>query len=60
MNVVARGIPIVIVGQIAPRDTVLATYRRVLAHLPTPLARAARLGAALGMPPGRPWVNPDD
>ncbi len=34
VNVVARGIPIVIVGQIAPRDTVLATYRRVLAHLP--------------------------
>jgi hypothetical protein len=34
INVVSRGIPIVIVGQIAPRDTVLATYRRVLAHLP--------------------------
>jgi hypothetical protein len=34
VNVVSRGIPIVIVGQIAPRDTVLATYRRVLAHLP--------------------------
>ncbi|OYV65100.1 MAG: hypothetical protein B7Z72_12535, partial [Gemmatimonadetes bacterium 21-71-4] len=33
VNVVAHGIPIVIVGQIAPRDSVLATYRRVLAHL---------------------------
>jgi len=34
VNVVSRGIPIVIVGQIAPRDTVLATYRRVLTRLP--------------------------
>jgi hypothetical protein len=34
VNVVSRGIPIVIVGQIAPRDTVLATYRRVLGRLP--------------------------
>ena len=34
VNVVSRGIPIVIVGQIAPRDTVLATYHRVLASLP--------------------------
>ena len=34
INVASRGIPIVIVGQIAPRDTVLATYRRVLARLP--------------------------
>ncbi|MEK7668780.1 MAG: GH116 family glycosyl hydrolase [Gemmatimonadota bacterium] len=34
VNVVSRGIPIVIVGQIAPRDTVVATYRRVLANLP--------------------------
>jgi glycogen debranching enzyme len=34
VNVVSRGIPIVIVGQIASRDTVLATYRRVLARLP--------------------------
>ena len=34
VNVISRGIPIVIVGQIAPRDTVLATYRRVLANLP--------------------------
>ena len=33
VNLVARGIPIVLVGQIAPRDTVLATYRRVLARL---------------------------
>ncbi len=34
INVVSRGIPIVIVGQIAPRDTVIATYNRVLAELP--------------------------
>jgi glycogen debranching enzyme len=34
VNVVSRGIPIVIVGQIASRDTVLATYRRVLGRLP--------------------------
>ena len=34
VNVVVRGIPIVLVGQIAARDTVLATYRRVLARLP--------------------------
>jgi len=33
VNVVSRGIPIVIVGQIAPRDTVVATYRRVLANV---------------------------
>jgi len=34
VNVVSRGIPIVIVGQIASRDTVVATYRRVLEQLP--------------------------
>ena len=34
VHVVAHGIPIVIAGQIAPRDSVLATYHRVLAHLP--------------------------
>ena len=34
VNVISRGIPIVFVGQIAPRDTVLATYRRVLASIP--------------------------
>jgi glycogen debranching enzyme len=34
VNVVSRGIPIVIVGQAAPRDTAVATYRRVLAALP--------------------------
>ena len=34
VNVVSRGIPIVIVGQIAPRDTVIATYERVLRRLP--------------------------
>jgi 1-aminocyclopropane-1-carboxylate deaminase/D-cysteine desulfhydrase-like pyridoxal-dependent ACC family enzyme len=33
---------------------------RVLAHLPTPLERADRLGAALGMPPGRLWLKRDD
>ena len=41
VNVVARGIPIVIVGQIAPRDTVLATYRRVLSRLPELYAERA-------------------
>jgi mannosylglycerate hydrolase MGH1-like protein len=34
VNVVAHGIPIVIAGGIVPRDTVLATYRRVLARIP--------------------------
>ena len=34
VNVVSRGIPIVIVGQAARRDTAVATYRRVLASLP--------------------------
>ncbi len=34
VNVVSRGIPIVVVGRIAPRDSVIATYRRVLASLP--------------------------
>jgi D-cysteine desulfhydrase len=32
----------------------------VLAHLPTPLERADRLGAALGLPAGRLWVKRDD
>jgi 1-aminocyclopropane-1-carboxylate deaminase/D-cysteine desulfhydrase-like pyridoxal-dependent ACC family enzyme len=32
----------------------------MLAHLPTPLVRADRLGAALGMPPGRLWLKRDD
>ena len=31
-----------------------------LAHLPTRLERADRLGAALGLPPGRLWVKRDD
>jgi L-cysteate sulfo-lyase len=31
-----------------------------LAHLPTPLEPADRLGAALGLPPGRLWVKRDD
>ena len=31
-----------------------------LAHLPTPLERADRLGAALGLAPGRLWVKRDD
>ena len=33
VNVVAHGIPIVLVGGIEPRDSVLAIYRRVLAHV---------------------------
>lgn len=32
----------------------------VLAHLPTRLEPADRLGAALGLPPGRLWVKRDD
>jgi D-cysteine desulfhydrase len=32
----------------------------MLAHLPTPLERADRLGAALALPPGRLWVKRDD
>ena len=49
VNVVSRGIPIVIVGQIAPRDTVIATYRRVLASLPRLYAeRAAHADTLLG------------
>jgi D-cysteine desulfhydrase len=31
-----------------------------LAHLPTPLERADRLGAALGLPAGRLWIKRDD
>ena len=31
-----------------------------LAHLPTPLERADRLGVALALPPGRLWVKRDD
>jgi 1-aminocyclopropane-1-carboxylate deaminase/D-cysteine desulfhydrase-like pyridoxal-dependent ACC family enzyme len=31
-----------------------------LAHLPTPLEPADRLGAALGLAPGRLWVKRDD
>jgi D-cysteine desulfhydrase family pyridoxal phosphate-dependent enzyme len=31
-----------------------------LAHLPTPLERADRLGAALGLEPGRLWIKRDD
>jgi L-cysteate sulfo-lyase len=34
--------------------------RLTLAHLPTPLERADRLGAALGLAPGRLWVKRDD
>ncbi len=34
VNVVAHGIPIVVVGAVAPRDSVLAIYHRVLARLP--------------------------
>jgi 1-aminocyclopropane-1-carboxylate deaminase/D-cysteine desulfhydrase-like pyridoxal-dependent ACC family enzyme len=32
----------------------------MLAHPPTPLERADRLGAALALPPGRLWVKRDD
>jgi D-cysteine desulfhydrase family pyridoxal phosphate-dependent enzyme len=32
----------------------------LLAHLPTPLERADRLGRALGLAPGRLWVKRDD
>jgi 1-aminocyclopropane-1-carboxylate deaminase/D-cysteine desulfhydrase-like pyridoxal-dependent ACC family enzyme len=31
-----------------------------LAHLPTPLERADRLGGALGLSPGRLWIKRDD
>jgi len=31
-----------------------------LAHLPTPLERADRLGGALGLDPGRLWIKRDD
>ena len=49
VNVISRGIPIVIVAQIAPRDTVWATYRRVLAKLPELYAaRAAHADSVLG------------
>ncbi len=34
--------------------------RFALAHLPTPLERADRLGAAIGLPPGRLWIKRDD
>jgi D-cysteine desulfhydrase len=37
-----------------------AVTRLRLAHLPTPLERADRLGAALGLPPGRLWIKRDD
>jgi D-cysteine desulfhydrase family pyridoxal phosphate-dependent enzyme len=33
---------------------------RMLAHLPTPLERVDRLGAAIGLAPGRLWVKRDD
>jgi 1-aminocyclopropane-1-carboxylate deaminase/D-cysteine desulfhydrase-like pyridoxal-dependent ACC family enzyme len=31
-----------------------------LAHLPTPLEPADRLGAELGLSPGRLWIKRDD
>src|ERR1700737_3780372 len=34
--------------------------RLALAHLPTPLEQADRLGAALGLAPGALWVKRDD
>jgi D-cysteine desulfhydrase len=42
------------------RDDRVVTDRFPLAHLPTPLDPAARLGAALGLAPGRLWVKRDD
>ena len=56
VNVVSRGIPIVIVGQIAPRDSVWATYRRVLATLPE--LYAARVAHADSMLAGTLGVDP--
>jgi len=41
VNVVSRGIPIVIAGRLGPRDSALATYRRVLAGLPALYAARA-------------------
>ncbi len=37
-----------------------STMAGMLAHLPTPLERAGRLGRALGLDPGRLWVKRDD
>jgi 1-aminocyclopropane-1-carboxylate deaminase/D-cysteine desulfhydrase-like pyridoxal-dependent ACC family enzyme len=41
-------------------DAPEASAHLMLAHLPTPLERADRLGAALAMPPGRLWIKRDD
>jgi glycogen debranching enzyme len=54
VNVVSRGIPVVIVGQAAPRDTAVATYRRVLSSLPRLYAERlahedSLLGSTLGV-----------
>lgn len=42
------------------RDDRGVTARFPLAHLPTPLEPADRLGAALGLAPGRLWVKRED
>ena len=47
VNVVSRGIPIVIVGAAARRDTAVATYRRVLASLPRLYAERVAHGDSL-------------
>jgi D-cysteine desulfhydrase len=44
----------------APIADVLRARRVPLAHLPTPLEPAERLGAALGLGPGTLWVKRDD
>jgi D-cysteine desulfhydrase family pyridoxal phosphate-dependent enzyme len=41
-----------VIGRIAPRTP--------LAHLPTPIERADRLGAALGLAPDQLWIKRDD
>jgi hypothetical protein len=47
VNVVSRGIPIVIVGEAARRDTAVAVYRRVLASLPRLYAERLAHGDSL-------------
>jgi hypothetical protein len=47
VNVVSRGLPIVIVGAAARRDTAVAVYRRVLASLPRLYAERVAHGDSL-------------
>jgi D-cysteine desulfhydrase family pyridoxal phosphate-dependent enzyme len=42
------------------REASPLSQRTPLAHLPTPVESADRLGAALGLEPGRLWVKRDD